>query len=171
MLRKIAVFSGILIAQLCFAQAPAGVPAGVTGLCNDGPYYSGAAKSGACRGHKGLKTWFGSSSAAASKPSPSKADKTNAARPQQTTASTPTPSPSPATSKSASTSTTTSSSPKTTAAPTPGAPSGMVWLNSATNVYHCPGTRYYGKTKAGAYMSESEAKAKGGRPDSGKPCK
>lgn len=175
MLRKLAVLSGILIAQICFAQAPAGAPAGSTGLCNDGTYYSGAVKSGACRGHKGLKTWFGASAATASKPSPGKADKTNAAKPQQTTASTtPAASPSPAPSKSASSSTTASSSPKAPAAPiteAPGARPGMVWLNSASNVYHCPGTRYYGKTKAGAYMSEADAKAKGGRPDGGKPCK
>jgi len=47
----------------------------------------------------------------------------------------------------------------------------MVWLNTDSNVYHCPGTRYYGTTKAGAYMTEAEAKAKGARPDHGKPCK
>ncbi len=46
----------------------------------------------------------------------------------------------------------------------------MVWLNTGSNVYHCPGTKYYGTTKAGAYMTEAEAKAKGGRPDGGKSC-
>jgi hypothetical protein len=38
-----------------------------------------------------------------------------------------------------------------------------VWVNTASNVYHCAGTRYYGKTKAGLYMTQAEARAKGHR--------
>ncbi len=34
---------------------------------------------------------------------------------------------------------------------------GMVWVNLDSGVYHYPGTRYYGKTKSGKYLSEAEA--------------
>ena len=37
---------------------------------------------------------------------------------------------------------------------------GMVWVNTDSGVYH-KGGRWYGKTKTGKFMSESEAKAAG----------
>ena len=41
-----------------FAMPPAGAPAGTTGMCNDGSFWSNAEKRGACRGHKGVKDWY-----------------------------------------------------------------------------------------------------------------
>jgi DNA uptake protein ComE-like DNA-binding protein len=34
---------------------------------------------------------------------------------------------------------------------------GTVWVNLASGVYHYPNSRYYGKTKSGKYMPESDA--------------
>src|SRR5437763_4355989 len=44
---------------ISYAAAPANAPAGTTGMCKDGTYYSGATKQGACKGHKGVKEWYG----------------------------------------------------------------------------------------------------------------
>ncbi|MBV9182750.1 MAG: DUF3761 domain-containing protein [Acidobacteria bacterium] len=148
----------VFIAAQLVAQAPAGAPAGATGLCNDGTYYTGAKKQGACHGHKGVKEWYGTS--AVNKAGTPAA---NAGSSDSTSAGN---------SSSGSSATTSAATPKASAkTPAPGGSPDKVWLNTATNVYHCPGTRYYGTTKAGAYMSEDEAKAKGGRPDHGKACK
>lgn len=45
-----------------------------------------------------------------------------------------------------------------------------VWVNTSSGVYHCSGSRYYGNTKTGRFMSESEARAAGNRPAYGKVC-
>ena len=78
--------------------------------------------------------------------------------------------PNPVTTKSDSAKTTAqkSYSPLTTAAAGGGA--GKVWVNEKSNTYHCQTDRFYGKTKAGAYMTEAEAKAKGAHADHGKAC-
>jgi len=144
-----------LVAAAGHAAAPANAPAGTTGLCNDGSYYSGATKQGACKGHKGVKEWYADEPAAAATPAPAKA-------PAPTTPAAPTPAPQPAEKPAA------PSAPKVAAA---GGGPGKVWVNKSTKVYHCPGDRYYGKTKEGEYMSEADATAQGFKADHGKACK
>ena len=68
------------------------------------------------------------------------------------------------------TQTTASKAPPASQAAAPGGGPGMVWVNSASKVYHCPSDRWYGKTKSGEYMTEADAKAKGNRADHNKPC-
>ena len=132
-----------------YAQAPAGAPAGSTGLCKDGTYYSGATKSGACSGHKGVKDWYATKTA-----TPAAAAPATPATPAAT--SKPMAAPSAASTASS--------------AVAPGGGPGLVWANTSTKVYHCQNTKYYGKTKAGAYMSEADAKTKGYHADHGKAC-
>jgi hypothetical protein len=161
--RSMLVVTGLAFAALIagVAQAPPtappGAPAGTTGLCNDGSYWTGASKSGACRGHKGVKAWYAASAAAPTTAATPTAPPAAAA---PAAGSAPSSVPAPKTKTSSGTSTT----------PAPGGGPGMVWVNTSTKVYHCYGTKYYGTTKAGAYMSEADAKAKGAHPDAGKPC-
>jgi hypothetical protein len=150
--------TAMIASQVGTAQAPAGAPAGSTGLCNDGSYWTGATKSGACRGHKGVKTWYAAAAPAAA--APAAAAPAAAPAPAAPHAAAPAPAAAPVAKTKTATSTT----------PAPGGGPGMVWLNTSTKVYHCPGTKYYGTTKAGAYMSEADAKAKGAHADAGKPC-
>lgn len=158
LIRSLAFAAALLAAQAVWAQGAPERPPGATGLCKDGTYYTGANKQGACSGHKGVKEWYGA---------PAKAGKVGPAAggtPEPAPASTMTPTPAPQSAPAA--------APKTgSMAPAPGGGADKVWLNTASNVYHCPGTKYYGTTKAGAYMTEVEAKAKGAHPDHGKPCK
>jgi hypothetical protein len=45
-----------------------------------------------------------------------------------------------------------------------------VWVNTHSGIYHCPGSRWYGATKQGKYMSECEALKAGYRAAYYRPC-
>ena len=51
----------------------------------------------------------------------------------------------------------TASTQRAAKAPAPGGGHGLVWVNSETHVYHKEGSRFYGTTKKGKYMTEAEA--------------
>ena len=51
-----------------------------------------------------------------------------------------------------------------------GNPDAKVWVNTNSGVYHCPGTRWYGGTKRGEYMTQKKARESGYRPAYGKVC-
>jgi hypothetical protein len=152
-------------------EATAASGAAVTGICNDGTEYTGATKRGSCRGHKGVKDWYADKPASAAatvttpKPSveptaaPAPAEPTKAAEPAVIP-------PPPQTKPSAQP----ASAPAQTA-PAPAAGSGKVWVNTKSKIYHCEGTKFYGHTKAGEYMPEADALAKGNKANRNKACK
>jgi hypothetical protein len=54
--------------------------------------------------------------------------------------------------------------------PAPGGGNGKVWVNTKSKVYHCDGSKSYGTTKVGEYLSEADAKAKGYHGVKGQSC-
>jgi len=50
-----------------------------------------------------------------------------------------------------------------TNAPAQGGGHGLVWVNTESHVYHREGSRFYGTTKKGKYMTEQEAIKEGDR--------
>jgi len=147
---------GCLLAMPAVQAQQSAAPAGSTGQCKDGSYTSNATKRGSCKGHKGVKEWYAAGAA------PAKASKKAAAAEAATPAAAAAPAAAPKKSMAW-------TKPAATAAP--GGGPGMVWVNDSSKVYHCPGDKWYGKTKHGEYMSEADAKAKGNHPEHGKACK
>jgi len=54
--------------------------------------------------------------------------------------------------------------PEPQAAQAPGGGNGQVWVNTETHVYHKEGSKWYGKTKHGKYVSEADAAKEGDKP-------
>ena len=124
------------------APAAAATPAAEQSfVCKDGSTVSSATSKGACTGHKGIdKDATAKAASAAAKPAAPAAPA--------------------ATGKAAS----------TPMAVAPGGGPDKVWANENTKVYHCPGSRHYGATKHGVYMTEADAKAKGMHASHNKAC-
>jgi hypothetical protein len=180
--RLSALAAAALLCQLTFAQATstpstaAAKPANATGICRDGSYSIEASKSGACRGHHGVKEWYtpAAPSAAAASDSTTTPSAVAPVAPATPSSTTQVRTQSQAAAQSAGQSTdplaTQSIKKGPAASVAPGGGPGIVWVNIASNVYHCFGSDYYGKTKVGAYMTEADAKAKGAHGVRGKTC-
>jgi hypothetical protein len=138
-------------------------PKDATGQCTDGSYTTAKTQARGCLKHGGVQTWYGSNASATSGTAAAApaAAATPAAPAPQAPAPTPTVAPASARSRAA--------APAAAPAQAPANPSD-VWVNTSTKAYHCPGTKYYGTTKHGKYMSEADAKAAGFHPAYGKAC-
>ncbi|SFI43063.1 Protein of unknown function [Collimonas sp. OK307] len=158
-----AVAAALLTSVASYAQAPAAAPAGTTGMCKDGTYSSNATKKGACAGHKGVKDWYAAAPAAAAAAPAAAAAAPAATAPAAAPAAMAKPAPAAAPA---------AMGKPAAAAKTPaaGGGPGQVWVNTSSKVYHCQGSKYYGTTKVGSYMTEAAAKAAGAHADHGKAC-
>jgi len=158
----------LFFGPVAFSMAPASA---ATALCKDGSQYNGSSHRGACGRHGGVQQWLNEPpqqqantappSSTAPVPAPQSPQQQVNAAPPSSTARVPAPQ---TPNVNAGTRSNTN-----VAAATANA-NGQVWANLTSKVYHCPGNRYYGKTKSGEFLPESQAIAQGFRPDHGKAC-
>ncbi len=160
----IAIAAFCLFAGSAVHAQQSAAPAGSTGQCKDGSYTSTATKRGACKGHKGIQEWYAAAPAAGAKDAPAAAPTAAPAPAAKPAAAAPT---APAAAGGTSSK---KGMPAPAANAAPGGGPGKVWVNASSKVYHCPGDKWYGKTKQGEYMSEADAKAKGNHAEHGKVC-
>jgi hypothetical protein len=152
----------LLLPLLFVRTAPSQNP---TAICKDGTTTTIPTRESACKGHKGIQTWYAPPAGV-----PSIATPTPDLAPRSIPI--PTPGLAPA-SIPAATPVTSIASRRAyllSQPPAPGAAPNLVWLNANGKVYHCPNSNFYGKTKSGSYLPEAEAKAKGAHPSRNKPC-
>ena len=52
-----------------------------------------------------------------------------------------------------------------------GDPNIKVWVDTAYGIYHCPGSKWYGATRYGMYMTQKQAQDRSYRPAYGWVCR
>jgi len=135
----IAVLAAALMASGAYAQQAPAAAGSMTVQCKDGTSQTVATTKGACHGHKGIDKSASNSKAPAAESATAPAAPAAASKPAAST------------------------KPEPAATPAAGGGAGQVWVNtgSKTKTYHCEGSKWYGKTKAGKYMSAADAQAAG----------
>ena len=164
--------TGFALSGAAYAQSATPV----TATCKDGSSFSGKSKRGACAHHGGVKAFTEAEAPQAMqppvvKPAPAASAMAPITKKPASAASAMAPSTAAPATMAPSTMAPSTMAPvtkKPMVSSTGG--SGQVWVNTVSKVYHCPNTRYHGKTNSGEYMSEAAAKAKGYRPSRGKEC-
>jgi hypothetical protein len=146
--RHLLVSAAILLApaSVAFAQTPSAQSP--TAKCRDGTFSYSATRAGTCSRHGGVAEWLAPSGATA--------------RCNDGTFST-------SASRQGACSSHGGVAQWLTRA-TASAAAARVWVNTSSGVYHCPGSRYYGGTKQGVYLTEVEARSKGYRPAYNRAC-
>ena len=164
------LFFAIGFASICAVQAQSPSP---------GESPAGAPPPAKHRTHKKAETAASPAETAASPAaSPAATPKARGGRKKAETAMSPSPSPGkfalgdlfkPKSSAAASPAAATSAPAKNASAeaannpPAPGGGHGLVWVNTEAHVYHREGSRFYGTTKKGKYMTEADAMKEGSR--------
>lgn len=152
------VAAALMAAPGVYAQQAASPAGSMTVQCKDGTSVTVTTMKGACHGHKGVDKSASSSSGSSSSNASSASSNSSMSAASTTAASS---SKSSASSKSA-----------PAATPAAGGGPGQVWVNtsSKTKAYHCQGSKWYGTTKQGKYMSAADAQAAGYHAAKGEKC-
>ncbi|RDS85814.1 hypothetical protein [Dyella psychrodurans] len=152
------VAAALMAAPGVYAQQAASPAGSMTVQCKDGTSVTVTTMKGACHGHKGVDKSASSSSGSSSSNASSASSNASMSAASTTAAS------------SSKSSMSSKSAPAAT--PAAGGGPGQVWVNtsSKTKAYHCQGSKWYGTTKQGKYMSAADAQAAGYHAAKGEKC-
>ena len=139
------VLAAFVLSPFLAAQTQPAKPSNATGQCKDGTYSTASSKSGACRGHNGVKDWYtATSSTTVAAPATPTVAPTKAPTPTATVKPVPAPPAPTAAAAQPPAKPAAAKSPKANLATIPAAAGGapnLVWVNTSSNVYHCYGHR------------------------------